>query len=98
MSRSILDAANDARNAQTRKLQQELADEISSFNSLAERHGHHIRLKYIQSPQESFGTLVMGRQEQFDNDVYESVLAQGLSFAHAVATSFRMYHCAEFGE
>ena len=78
-------------------LEKKLNDEISSFNSLAKKHGHRMRLRYLPDQPMYCGRLVLGRKEQFEYDTYECILAHGLDAAYNVAISFRMYHCAEFG-
>lgn len=79
-------------------LVERLEQEINSFNSLAKKHGHKMRLKYLPDQEMCSGRLVLGREEQFEYDVYEAVLTFGPEESYAIAKSFRMYHCAEFGE
>lgn len=95
---TILDAANKAREEHSQTLLNKLQGEINSFNSLAQKHGHSMKLWWMPDQEMSSGRLVIGRKEQFEYNVYEAVLAYGLTEALPVAQGFRIYHCAEFGE
>ena len=80
------------------KLSEKLDSEISSFNSLAQKHGHSMRLWYQPDQEMAPGRLVIGTKDQFEYNNYQAVLAYGLNDALTVAQSFRIFHCAEFGE
>lgn len=96
--RTVLDAINDAHEQQFTTLKRKLENEISSFNSLAEKHGHKMRLKYLPDQEMYSGQLVIGRKEQLEFGAYEAILGYGLDTAYSIALSFRIYQCGEFGE
>lgn len=80
------------------KTEEMMEHEIRSFNGLAEKHDHKFRLKYIPDQPMFSGILILGTPEQLEYDASQAVLAYGVVDAYAVASSLRIYHCAEFGE
>lgn len=85
-------------NCSYEKLKSRLDGEISSFNSLSEKHGHKEKLKWLHEQEMVCGRLVLGTEHQFMYHNYQAILAYGVKEALAVAEGLRIYICAEFGE
>lgn len=76
-------------------MEERLTSEIDSFNHFNGARGRTMRLKMIYTTATDIGQLVLGTDAQFEHDVYQAVVAEGVTNSINVATALRIFACAE---